>query len=308
MTNAPKTDSLLPVRLVLRRTGLSADVLRAWERRYGAVRPQRTPGGQRLYREEDVTRLEHLRRLTILGHSIGQVARLPDAEIETMLARASIPSSGRAEDDLAPDVLRSTCLRAVERMDALLLDATLRRAAIALGPLGFAERVAGPLVTQVGEMWHRGALRVGQERLGSTTIRSVLSWLCHAAAPAAGSPSIVVATMPGQSHELGAMMAAAVASAEGHAVLYLGPDVPPVDIADVARSTRARNVAVSFVLPATVVEIERQVRELRELLGPQVTIFVGGSAAAEVRPRLEKLGATHVVTLPQFREALRREG
>jgi len=311
-TKAEAPDGLIPVRLVLKKTGLSADVLRAWERRYGAVHPERSAGGQRLYRNHDVARLERLRRLTILGHSIGQVARLSDPDLESLLERDLRPvtsDTGRADEKSQasqPEDLRATCLRAVERMDAVLLDSTLRRAAISLGPLAFAERIVGPLVQQVGELWHRGTLRVGQEHLATTTIRAVLSWLCHAAGAHQEGRTILVATTSGQRHELGAMMAAAVASAEGWNVVYLGPDMPSADIADAARATGATVVALSFVYPATSKEIEEHVREIRGLMKPEIAVLVGGSASDGVAARLEQLGATHVSSLARYRDALAR--
>lgn len=303
-------DGLIPVRLVLKKTGLSADVLRAWERRYGAVRPERSTGGQRLYRTRDVARLERLRRLTILGHSIGQVARLSDPDLQSLLDRDLRPvasGTGLADEKAQaapPEDLRATCLRAVERMDAVLLDSTLRRAAIALGTLAFAERVVGPLVQQVGELWHRGTLRVGQEHLATATIRGVLSWLCRAAGSPQQGRTIVVATTSGQRHELGAMMAAAIASAEGWNVVYLGPDMPSADIASAAQATGAAAIALSFVFPATSKEVEEHVRELRGLVSPAIAVFVGGSASDGVAARLEQLGATHVSSLARYRDAL----
>ena len=304
------TDSLLPVRLVLRRTGLTADVLRAWERRYGAVHPERSAGGQRLYREADVERLERLRRLTILGHSIGQVARLSNPELNALLERDFRPSTGaggpREDTQLAPDALRAKCLLAVERMDAVLLDSTLRRAAISLGSVAFAERVAGPLVQQVGDLWHRGAMRVGQEHLATTTVRSVLSWLSRASGTQEKAPTILVATTAGQRHELGAMMAAAIASSEGWNVVYLGADMPTEEVATAARDTAAQAVALSFIYPTTSEDVERQVREVRGLLENGVTLFVGGSASEGLGARLDRLGATHVASLAQYRDALAR--
>jgi methanogenic corrinoid protein MtbC1 len=272
------------------------------------VRPERSTGKQRLYREADVVRLERLRRLTILGHSIGQVARLSDPELEALLNRDLRPSVGdvdpRNDTHLAPDALCTTCLRAVERMDALLLDATLRRAAISLGSVAFAERVVGPLVQQVGDLWHRGAIRVGQEHLVTTTVRSVLSWVCRASGAHNQARTILVATTAGQRHELGAMMAAAIASAAGWNAVYVGPDMPTAEIAEEARATDAAAVALSFIYPTTSADVEQHVREVRGLLEQRVTIFVGGAATEGLGPRLERLGATHVASLSQYRDAL----
>ncbi len=191
-------------------------------------------------------------------------------------------------------------------MDSLLLDATLRRAAISLGPVAFAERVVGPLVVQVGDMWHRGTLRVGQEHLASSTIRAVLAWLCRAVSPQGGHGVMLVATTEGQRHELGAMMAAAVASAEGWSAVYVGPDLPVAEIAEAARAMHASAIALSFVYPATGAEVEERVRQLHGLVGEEVTVYVGGSATAAVASRLSRYGAVCVATLSEFRDSLRR--
>ena len=111
-------------------------------------------------------------------------------------------------------------------MDGLLLDATLRRAAISLGALGFAEQVLFPFMHRVGELWHRGILRVGQEHFASATVRSVLNWLAGLAGSERGGPVVVLATPPGERHELGIMMAACIAAAEGCAAYTSGPTCP----------------------------------------------------------------------------------
>ncbi|MFN8581499.1 MAG: MerR family transcriptional regulator [Gemmatimonadaceae bacterium] len=309
MNSTIRTDGLLPVRLVLRRTGLSADVLRAWERRYKAVQPERSVGGQRLYREEDVARLEKLRRLTILGHSIGRIAALSTGELDALLVTeqshvASRPA--RERGDVMPDDLRATCMRAIERMDALLLDATLRRAAISLGPLAFAERVVGPLVVQVGELWHRGALRVGQEHLATNSIRSVLSWLSRASSPLSDHGLILFATTTGMRHELGAMMAASVASADGWNAVYLGSDLPVEEIADAIRVMGGEAIALSFVPPASGDDVVQRIVQLRSLVGTRVRIFAGGSAVEPIAARVERVGAFPVASLTQFRQLLRQ--
>ena len=119
-------ESRYPIRVVIARTGLTADVLRAWERRYGAVRPQRSAGGQRLYSEEDVTRLTLLRRATLAGHSIAEVARLRTEALEALV-----------------DEPRADASRAAPDMDSAVV-----RSALALGT-GFVDRIVPRLLTEV---------------------------------------------------------------------------------------------------------------------------------------------------------------
>ena len=137
---------VFPVRIVLKRTGLSAELLRAWERRYGVVAPARTKGGQRLYSEADVARLSLLRRATLHGHSIGRLSELPESEIAGLLAEVGgqptdAAPAAPAVDNASKAVAR--CLDAVHWMDGAALEVTLRRSAAVLGPVSFAETEIG---------------------------------------------------------------------------------------------------------------------------------------------------------------------
>ena len=99
MTDSTNRQARYPLRAVIRRTGLSADVIRAWERRYGAVSPDRSDGGQRLYTEEDVVRLVLLQKATAEGHSIGEIATLDVRALDALCARTAGPV--RRIDDTA---------------------------------------------------------------------------------------------------------------------------------------------------------------------------------------------------------------
>src|SRR5512145_357632 len=119
----------LPLRTVSRLTGLSADIIRAWEKRYAVVAPKRGPRGARLYTRADVAHLSLLRRVTAAGRAIGDVAKL-----------------GRAELD------------ALERFDFAALDRALASALIGLGTRAFRRLVAEPLLDEVGQRWSDGRL------------------------------------------------------------------------------------------------------------------------------------------------------
>src|SRR5512144_289316 len=123
----PSPSPRYPVRLVALRTGLSPDVLRAWERRYRVVTPTRTDGGQRLYSDLDVERLLRLRRLTDQGHAIGRIALLPLPELVRLEEEA--PSSTPAHAGAAAAETVSAALQATRRLDDAELQAILERAA-----------------------------------------------------------------------------------------------------------------------------------------------------------------------------------
>lgn len=310
MTPKSIPEPLLPVRAVLRRTGLSADVLRAWERRYGAVKPVRSAGGRRLYGEAEVERLSLLRQLTVEGHAIGQIAVLPTAALRALARSARGESPAPLGSNGAPvdPTWIEAAMNAIARLDGRALEGVLRRAALALGPERLVTEVAGPVLLQVGERWHAGGLSVREEHLASASVRNVLLWLAGVPVVPSGAPVIVVATPSGERHELGAQMVAAVAAFEGWHAVLLGSDLPVAEIAAAAAALRATAVAVSFVYPVGIRAVEEAVRELRRLLPPDVTLFVGGAAAESARQRLTGEARTHVADMPSLVRELRSLG
>jgi DNA-binding transcriptional MerR regulator len=249
---------------VARITGLSTHALRAWERRYGAVRPHRTPGGTRRYTRSQVERLRLLKAGVDAGHRISDIADLDEAALEERIS-AGLPESQVPLGDI---------LVAVHRMDAETVDRLLGIQLAALGPSAFARQVAAPLLHDVGERWARGELSVAQEHLVSSTARGLLATTLRAPSNPDG-PRLVFSTPSGERHEFGALIAAAVALGAGATVTYLGPDLPALELAGAALGIGAHAVAVSVVnLP--VAEARAWLTELRRGLPARVEIWVGG--------------------------------
>lgn len=301
------------MRVVIRRTGLSPDLLRAWERRYGVVAPSRSDGGQRLYSDTDIERLTLLRRATTLGRSIGQVAELDDAALTRLVVEdeAATPVPVPATPgDVAPaaETYLIRALRAIEAMDSTLLESTLRAAAISLPISALTERVVAPLLTQIGARWHQGTLRASHEHLASAAARRILSWVASQAATDPEAPGIVVTTPAGQVHEIGALLAAATAATEGWRVTYLGADLPAEDIAAAVAESGARVVALSIIFPLDDPGVHEELRRLVSLLEPGIHLVVGGGGADSYRTTLERLGAQVARDLSSLRVALRALG
>ena len=296
------------VRIVLRRTGLTAELLRAWERRYEVVAPGRTPGGQRLYSESDVERLLLLKRATMYGHSIGRVAQLSNEEVAGLLDTVPRPPETTTAEPVSgyADSVRRRCLEAVGWMDGAALDAQLRQAAIRLGPVQFAEQVVVPFVRDIGEMWHEGKIRIVQEHLATATIRQVMSNLLAFTVAPASAPIFVAATTSGQHHEIGALLAAAIAAGEGWKAVYLGADLPGEEIAAAAERLRARAVGVSILFPADDPAIAPDLRALSQALGSRIPVFVGGEGARHHKVLLDQLQLRGVETLTDLRTELER--
>lgn len=305
-TMSPKstsTEPRHPIQVVSRRTGLTADVLRVWEKRYGAVRPRRSPTHRRLYSDADVERLLLLRRATLGGRRIGSVASLSTDELGKLVtadeaAAAAAPvRASRVEPGGPGSSHLSACLEAARALDGARLETTLAAAAVALGSWELIETVVLPLLRTLGEDWREGKTRIFQEHLASAMVRSLLGTLRVAQPPGDGAPEVVVTTPAGQIHELGALMAALVAASDGWRVTYLGPNLPAEEIAAAARQRGARAVALSIIYPVDDPRLFDELRRLHHHLPGHVAIVAGGRGAAaceRVVPglrRVDDLGA-----------------
>jgi len=299
-----------PIQVVTRRTGLSADVLRAWERRYEAVIPRRTGSRRRLYSDRDVERLSLLKQATDAGRAIGQVARWSDAQLRDVIRQdrsAEIPQRAEESTGLrakAPDDLFDRALRAVEALDAQALQQILDVASISLSPVDLTEMILVPLMRTVGERWGSGSLGIAHEHMASAIVRNALSSIVLSRHLPRNGPGLVVATPSGQIHELGALVVAATAASVGWRVTYLGADLPVADIAGAVRTTGASAVALSLTHPADDPQMPGNLQVLRAALPPRTALIVGGIAAPSYATALADSGALLLRNMASLRTIL----
>ena len=299
-----------PIQVVVRETGLSAHVLRVWEKRYGAVVPQRTATQRRVYSDADVRRLKLLRQATLLGHPIGSVAKVPDEALEKLVKAAAgqsaISSTGLVREETPTPDLRIIldCIEAVKAFDADSLNRLLERATVQLGHIGLLHRLIAPLAQRLGDLWIEGSLRTSHEHFATALIRGFLLNPARQYAGTSPTLALVAATPQGQLHELGAVMATALAAEQGWRAIYLGPSLPAAEIAGAAFQNDARVVALSLVYPDGDPNVERELHDLRRFLPKKVTVLVGGRAAENYRPAIEAIGALLVKDLAQLQVEL----
>jgi len=229
-------------------SGVHPETLRAWERRYEAICPRRDERGRRMYAAEDIERLRLLRRATELGHAISRLAGL-DLEALRRVGEedpeaVAVPAA-RGRGELNQLVAR--LLDAVSRYRADECDEVLGLAATFLHPERLVRQVVAPALSDVARAVSRGEMRVAQERLLGCCARRTISSLIGSYRRRASGPVIVLATLPGDAHEIGLMVTALMAASEGLDCIYLGTEVPHGDLADAARSTAARCLALSCV-------------------------------------------------------------
>lgn len=281
-----------PISVVVRRTGLSQDILRAWEKRYEAVIPRRTPTGRRLYTEDDVSRLRLLKQLVDGGRRISDVAALGLDTLRELAAEdASETVVGpRLVPRQAVGGYLATCIEAVDRLDRRGLEEALDTALVALSRPRLRSDVLVPLIMALGDRWQDGSWRVVHEHLASAVLRAFLWNLWRRAEPGPNAAALVVTTPAGQHHELGSLLAAGVAADLGWRVIYLGPDLPAEEIAAAAQTCSAEVILLSLVYPVTESSTQDEVRRLRSLLGRQARIVAGGRGAMVQRDELAASG------------------
>ena len=300
----PANSSLHSVRIVAKRTGLTPDLLRAWEKRYGAVQPQRTEGGQRNYSDADVERLRLLVSATEAGRQIGQVARLPDEELRAMAAAdasALLAQSTKAVNQSEVDAYVMKALDAVEHFDSATLESTLRTAALHLPSEQMLDHVLGPLLQMIGSGWHDGRFPPANGHLATTIIRRVLTWMTDYPVVGGDAPVIVVGTPAFQMHDLGALLAATAAAGSGWRVTYLGASLPPQELVRAATLANADTVALSIVHPTDDIRVARDLRELRANLPAQTALIVGGAGARAYAEVLAEIGAERMGSIATLR-------
>lgn len=297
-----------PIKVVVRRTGLSADVLRAWERRHQVIEPDRSTSGRRLYSDEDIERLRLLRLATLAGRSIGSVSALSTAELQRLVrddeAEATrVPSPEPPPGDPEVAGLFAECRRAVADLDAVRLEQALGRASVVLGSDRLLEGLLGPLLTYIGESWATGELAIANEHMASAVTRQVLGGLLRAAPAGDGQPLAVFGTPPGERHEFGALMAAATAAAAGWRVVYLGADLPIDELVTAVSKHRARILALSLMAAERSPALARELAGLRGRLPADTAIVMGGRGARvydDVRGQIDAIRVDDLGALRDF--------
>lgn len=277
-----------PLRTAARLTGLSPELLRAWERRHRVVEPLRTPGGTRRYSAADLERLRLVKAAVDAGHRIGEIASLEPAELKRRSAVAELRSEGRLDEILS----------SLENLDAAASQRLLSLQLSTLGPARFSREVALPLVREIGERWANGRMGIAREHLASGVLRSLLGSALQPTATSLLGPGIVFATPTGERHELGLLMAALTAVGAGANPLYLGTELPVDELLGAVEDTDAAALALSLVTVPSA-QAARSVSALREGLASEVHLWLGGAGARDIElPR----GVEHIESLEDLEQ------
>ena len=257
------------------RVGVSPELLRAWEQRYGLLQPLRSEGGFRLYSSDDELRVRAMRRHLSAGVSAAQAAQLALAELPEHQA---VSSTGLAT---LPGELRA----ALDRLDEPGAHAALDRLLASLTMETVLRDVLLPYLHELGERWERSEISVAQEHFASNVLRGRLLGLARGWGNGSG-PTTVLACAPGELHDLPLMMFGLVLATRGRSVTYLGPDTPVASIREALATLRPDSV----VITATAGQRLRAAKAELAELAREVPVALAGAGAS---PRLAReVGAT----------------
>jgi MerR family transcriptional regulator, light-induced transcriptional regulator len=270
-----------------RRTGISPELLRAWERRYGLPRPARSQGGYRLYTAADEARIRRMQDHLAHGVAAAEAARLAvdaeAAEQDTGIPQPAVPAPP-ATTAASPPPLQAAAGELAEALDRFGEEpahAVLDRLLAAYRIETVLRDLLIPYLHDLGERWERGEVSVAQEHFAANLLRGRLLGLARGWGQAQG-PAAVLACLPGEQHDLGLLSFGITLQRRGWRIVYLGPDTPIASI----HQAIGRLAPDLIVLTGTVPDRFAAHAEAIADLARQAPVALGGAGAtAELAAR-----------------------
>ena len=272
-----------PIRVLAEKTSVGTSTLRAWERRYGLLHPERTPKGHRLYSNLDAKRVLKILDLLNDGHNLPSISEMLSAEntstgsVNLYDLEGSVPSAANAKtamatiwDEYIESTLQATSDFNIERIDAIYNEAS------SLYPVDMVtDRLVQPAIAILGNRWKEHPERgVAEEHFYTSWLKNRLGARFHHAYSQARGARIICACVPGSFHEIGLMLFALSALARGYRVLYFGADLPLDQLAYITQRSAAKAVVLSAQTQMDKNANTGLTTLLKELNTP---IFIGGS-------------------------------
>lgn len=223
-------------------TGLTAETLRAWERRYDCISPKRNESGRRSYTQADLEKLKLLVKLTRDGHAISKIANFTCEQLREF-QNQSADTNDTQQSNLFNQIIDALQQYRIERCEQLL-----KRALLAYEPLDYARDVLLPALHRVGQLWHEEKINIAQEHMFSSCVkRIVLTMVNNLHRPSKHNPSMLFATPAGEPHEFGILLGCLIAAAQQYTCYYVGADLPSRDIIDASKHLKPDVIVIGMV-------------------------------------------------------------
>jgi MerR family transcriptional regulator, light-induced transcriptional regulator len=282
-TSQPTPDAgpgYLRIGQLAKRTGVSPELLRAWEQRYGLLQPTRTAGGFRLYSAADEARVQRMQRLVSGGLAAAQAAHLVLSDDDPAPHTVSAPAT--TLENAAGDLTAS-----LDRLDEQAANAALDRLFAAYTVETVLQEVILPYLHRLGDRWATGEVSVAQEHFASNLLRGRLLGLAQGWGQGRG-PGAILACVPGEHHELGLLAFGITLRRRGWRITYLGADSPIEAVANLSRSLAPAVVVLLSINPQGFLGHAPEIEELAR----QVPVVIAGTGAT---PEVARQTHTHVL-------------
>jgi MerR family transcriptional regulator, light-induced transcriptional regulator len=259
-------DGSLRIGELSRRSGVSPELLRAWERRYGLLRPARSSGGLRLYSPDD------LERVRLMRHHLAE--GLAAAEAAALAGRATLAGEDAGQPALRLPAAREELADALERFEEARAHAVIDRVLAIATVDALIGEVVLPYLHDLGTRWERGEASIAHEHFATSLLRGRLLGLARGWGLGLG-PVALLACLPGEQHDLGLIAFGLALRARGWRIVYLGSDAPVESIAEAGRELDPSLVVVSAVSSDRMRDAAGEL----EGLGRRFRLALGGPAA-----------------------------
>lgn len=283
---------------VERETGLSKDVLRMWERRYGFPKPARDENGERQYTAAETDKLRSIKRLMDVGVRPGKIIGLSLPELNALADSRAPARRAAALPALENDVVAMLKTHDPSRLQHAFTQWLMRQ-----GLQRFVLETVAPLNRTVGDAWMRGELFVFEEHLYTELLKAALRTAINAFPRQGGSPCLLLTTLPNEQHGLGLLMVEALLAPEGALCISLGPQTPLEDVRRAAIAHGADVVALSFSAAFPLRQATDGLASLRRHLPASIALWAGGDMTRRIRRTLP--GVVLLPELPAAVNALR---
>lgn len=262
---------------VAKLTGLSKDVIRVWERRYGLVKPSRSSNRYREYSDEEVALLRFVKAQMEQGATIGGLAAEGH---DALIARMRVATPVSLEEERPHDRLLEDLIGSLDPLDKAGFERKLN-GAVAVIPFEEAlHRILLPLQRRIGELWHEGRLNVAVEHYVTKLIQQKLFSVMNQLPVNEFGPRVLIACPAGETHEIGAQTVAYLAATKGCQVYYLGPNLPASDLMTFCERIKPDLVLLSLTDTKPEAAALQQIKDLEPLAGSWPVVMGGQGARA----------------------------
>lgn len=279
-TKIKEQPELYPIRTVATLTGVNPITLRAWERRYGLIRPVRTDSGHRLYSQNDIDTIHRVISLLDKGVAIGQMRH-------ALRASPTEPVRAVATDPWGH--YREQMISAIAQFDENRLENSYNEI-LALYPDDLVTRnVLLPLLVELGTRWESAVGSVAEEHFFAVYLRNKLGARFHHRHRHNHGPKLLAACLPGESHEVGLLLFALAANDTGFRLVLLGGDMPLAELPHAVRRAQADAIVLSGSIDPLPTLLTDALPQLVSAV--DVPVYLGGLTSVRHRDAIDAAGA-----------------